>query len=156
MTGPRLIIVAGLPGAGKTTYLQRLKEQRVVQWYYDDFQDASRNKSPDPRLSRYYGSLIKHLRKGYTVAVADIRYCVPDEIQQLLGAIQQALPGSISVEVHYFENDQARCLINAKKRAELTRTRDFSYEQGLIKHYGSRYAIWVDRSIKQITMPVGS
>jgi predicted kinase len=155
MEGPKLIIVAGLPGAGKTTYLQRLKEQQVIGWHYDDFQDASHNKSPDPHLSRYYDNLIEHLRSGHMVAIADIRYCVPDEIQKLLEAVRQAIPGGIiPVEVHYFENDQAQCLVNAKKRAQQTKQRDFSYEEGLIKHYGSRYALWADKSVKQVIMPV--
>lgn len=153
MAHARLIIIAGLPGAGKTTYLQQLKKLGEVDWFYDDFQDRSFGKSPDPRHSRYYGSLIKHLKHQKTIAVADIRYCVPSNVHQLLAVIRAKLPlQDAAIELRYFQNDPKACLANAQVRASLT-TRDFSYETELINDYTRRYVV-LAKFVRQPAMPV--
>ena len=150
----QLIIVAGLPGSGKTTYLHQLKAAGYIDWHYDDFQDHSRNKSPNPKHSRYYGSLIKHLRYHQTVAVADIRYCTPLHIQELLTALYNTVPHlSLAVEAHYFENNPQACLANVEMRARALATRNFVYEAGLIKEYSAQYEI-ASNLIKLPILPV--
>src|SRR5688572_17634896 len=109
----KILIVAGLPGAGKTTYLKKLLQDRVIDSYYDDFQDKSYEKSPEPQHSRYFRSVIKDLRHHKTVAIADIRYCIPENIYDLRDAIR-AQVRSFEMEVRYFENNPAVCESNVE------------------------------------------
>src|SRR5688572_5601278 len=68
-----LKIIIGLPGSGKTAYINSLVQKNTEFIVYDDYQGKSYGDDSDPRLSRHFGPLINDLKKGKTVIVSDIR-----------------------------------------------------------------------------------
>jgi hypothetical protein len=119
----KLIIVIGLPGSGKTHYLEELKAQKKIMSYYDDYQKKSYGNDNDPILSRHYGPLLSKLKRGQTVAIADINYTRKDELDAVVASVLRVLP-EIKVELHYFENNPQKAIINIKTRAR---------EDGMVK-----------------------
>jgi hypothetical protein len=113
---PKLIVVIGLPGSGKTHYLRTLKAEKIIAGFYDDYQRGSYGKDMDPHLSKHYGPLLSKLKQGHTMAVADIAYCHQQHLDAFLRSVLKVLPDT-KVELHYFENNPTKALANIKKRA---------------------------------------
>ena len=124
--GPNLIVVIGMPGAGKTTYMEQLKQSGEISVFYDDFQADAPGKDKNPFLSKHFAALVKNLRLGKTVAVADIRYCDRRELNLLLAAVISAVP-EIRIDLRYFENAADKCRANVSKRARKWTEQEFEY-----------------------------
>ena len=133
----RLIIVVGLPGSGKTTYMQKLLKDGKITAFYDDFQARAIEHDKNPYLSRHYAPLVADLRRGKSVAVSDIRYCDRSELNRLLATAISAVP-DIEIDVRYFENNPKKCAINVRKRG---RDNLVEHELGLITEYSENYRV---------------
>jgi len=112
----KLIIVIGLPGSGKTEYLKKLKAEKKVSAFYDDFQHKAYKKDHDPRLSRHFGPLIAKLKAGQNIAISDILGTQEPYLDLLLNSVVAILPAQ-KIELHYFNNDPEACRINVVRRA---------------------------------------
>lgn len=131
-----MIVVIGLPGSGKTYYLQKLKDSGEVSAIYDDFQAKATEKDKNPRLSRYYGLLITDLRQGKTVAISDIRYCLQTELNLLIAAVIDAVP-AITIDLRYFRNEPQKCIDNVRSR----KRENAELELKLIEEYSQNYQV---------------
>jgi hypothetical protein len=109
----KLIIVIGLPGSGKTHYLDELKTQKKIVGYYDDYQKKSYGNYRCPVMSRHYGPLLKG---GKSMAISDIIYTNEDDLDSVVISVTRELP-EVSVELHYFENNPNKAIINITERA---------------------------------------
>jgi hypothetical protein len=132
-----LIIVIGLPGSGKTHYLNELKAQKKIAGYYDDYQKKSYGHDSSPFLSRHYGPLLSKLKRGQSMAIADIRYTREEELDALLVSVLNVLP-DIAIELHYFENDPEKAIVNITARA---RASYMEKEQAFVKENSPQYVI---------------
>jgi hypothetical protein len=120
-----LILFVGLPGSGKSSYIQELGERNPSFSIYDDFQGQAYNHDPDPRLSKHFGPLVSDLKSGKTAVVSDIRYCAPKELNIFLSAVLSAVP-NVLLQFKYFENQPEQCKENVR-----TRNREGRLEQEL-------------------------
>lgn len=133
----KLIVVVGLPGSGKTTYMQALKDDGEITEFFDDFQAEAYSKEKDPRLSRWYGPLLAALKQNKTVAVSDIRYCVTAELHVFLAAVLDVVPET-KLDVRYFENNPEACEQNIKARARKER---IELELQFVREHAPEYEI---------------
>ena len=68
-----MILVAGLPGCGKTTTLRLMRNAGLRA--FDDFKAGAHNDSPAFQDSRHYRDLVSALRRSEDCVVADIDFC---------------------------------------------------------------------------------
>ena len=99
-----LLVVAGLPGAGKTEYVSKLQRERTIDAVYDDYfatqlnetKDITINKNPY-KNSRYF-EIIRDLNDDKTVVVTDILFCISQHRNKFISAI---IAGVQDVELEF-------------------------------------------------------
>ncbi len=108
-----VLLVAGLPGCGKTTYLREMERDG---WFvFDDFKARAVDDSPRFQNSRHFPALIARLREGIRCVVADIDFCKTNsraEAERILGA---EISG-VEIGWLYFSHDERACEANIKHR----------------------------------------
>ena len=130
-----LIIVVGMPGSGKSTYIEELTKNNPTSTLYDDYQGKAYNNDHDPRLSKHFGPLVSDLKQGKTVIVSDIAYCVPNELGIFLGMILGSAP-NVVLDFKYFINDPEQCKKNVLQRNRDGRVqKELDLIDKLTKHY---------------------
>lgn len=116
----RFIIVAGMPGAGKTTYLEKFATENPEWYVADDFFQGATSANRGLKSSPLHAALIDHLRAGDTCVISDIEFCkersrllVPQQLQTELAEIFS----HVAIEWHYFENDFEACVANVLRQS---------------------------------------
>jgi hypothetical protein len=105
-----LILMAGLPGSGKTTRLDKMREEgwRVFDDYKADgtgsFQSSAR-----------FNELICALGEGSRCVVADIDFCNTDARNQAESIVRGKIPG-LDFGWEFFANDRSACEANIRAR----------------------------------------
>jgi hypothetical protein len=106
-------MVAGLPGCGKTTYLEELRRDGWLA--FDDFKAGAIDNSPSFHKSRKFGTLLASVREGHKCAVADIDFCKSEsreEGENVLGAVVSDL----KLRWCFFAHDERACEENIRRR----------------------------------------
>jgi predicted kinase len=130
-----LLVLAGLPGSGKTTYAHGLLKDGLIDGFCDDYQHGL-TKNPFRKFYKEDKRLIEGLKRGETWAVADTRYCAKPERQKLILLLRRAVP-ELEFEFIYFDNNPEQCQRNATTRkGSLPR-----HEINLIYYYTENYRI---------------
>ena len=114
----KLTIFVGLPGAGKTTEIKKIRPS-ITGLCIEDFHDKAFGDSPAVEHSKHYRALIEALRAGHDCAIADIRFCEPQGRTNLEQAIYQEI-STVCMEWKFFENDYAKCEKNIHFRSPQT------------------------------------
>ncbi|HSX31498.1 MAG TPA: AAA family ATPase [Candidatus Saccharimonadales bacterium] len=113
---PSLLVVVGMPGSGKTTYLQKLLAEGRVDSVYDDYQkDTPEEDRSNPRRSPNFAAVCADLSHGRRVAINDIRYCSAPELERLCTTMQEKFP-DLKIEQVFFENNPEACRHNVRLR----------------------------------------
>jgi hypothetical protein len=108
-----VILLAGLPGCGKTTRLCRMLE---VGWLvFDDFKFNAFDHSSAFRKSRKFSSLIGAISDGVRCAIADIDFCKSESRDEAESALRAEITG-LSLEWLFFANDWTACEVNIRLR----------------------------------------
>jgi predicted kinase len=110
----KLIVVVGLPGSGKSDYVQRLKAS-CPGVRAEDYMAESNDDSCRFTDSRHYRALVRALREGKDSVIAEIEYCDTWRRVEVEEVITRDAPG-VTVEWHFFENNPSQCEANVDSR----------------------------------------
>lgn len=93
----KLVIVIGLPGSGKTSFIQRITRSTV----FDDF-------IPDMHQLKFIDAL---KNEKANVVLADPRLCIPEMFDRCMKHIHQYVPKE-EIQLVVFKNDPEQCIKN--------------------------------------------
>jgi hypothetical protein len=143
---PTLYIVIGLPGSGKSYFLNNLIKKGIVDstCVYDDYHANAIQNSPSPKDSRHYNKLIDNLNGRKNCAVADIAFCSEPRLNEFIKTINEIMK-NVDINRVYFDNNPYSCKENIvfdsdrsiedrlKKVDELSVTYNIPFEMSTIK-----------------------
>jgi hypothetical protein len=129
-----VVLVAGLPGCGKTTLRGELERQgyRV----FDDYKACAHENSPRFWNSRHYDHLLQLLREGARCAAADIDFCHAEARTEAERTLRDQFP-SVRLEWRFFANDPDACEANIRRRNREHLDRDLRK----MREYSAIYSI---------------
>ncbi len=139
----QLVLLGGLPGSGKSFYLDALKARGWKK--FDDFQAKARNDSIDFRDSRFFTDLIGDLKAGQRCVVADIRLIHQPYRESALRALRSAV-GSIAVQFQVFENQPAECVRNVHRNTD----RRLKDRLAAIDHWSNHHSVPADAMLLRV------
>jgi hypothetical protein len=132
---PKLIVVVGLPGAGKSPYLKELSEKldcRII----EDFMKDSIGDSPGSTRSKHYPEIVRSLRGGTAYAIADVAFCDTGRRVELQAVFAADVAGLL-IDWHFFANNSNACRKNVTRRSR----EELSDELRKIDELSGRYFI---------------
>ena len=108
-----VILMAGLPGSGKTSYLSRMGNQGWTT--FDDFKIGTRDLKF--RTSPRFQTLIDSLRNGKRCLIADIDFCDARSRVEAEHDLRAEIP-DLKFRWIFFENNPAACKANIRSRID--------------------------------------
>lgn len=129
---PSVLLVAGFPGSGKTTYITEMGQGG---WHVlDDFKANAFDNSPEFRKSRYCASLLACLRAGGKCVVADIDFCRTEARAEAEKVLREGVP-DVAITWCYFSYDVQACETNIKHRNRPSLQEDLKKLYECAAHY---------------------
>jgi len=108
-----VLLIAGLPGSGKTFLRAELERQGYV--VFDDHKAQAHDDSPHFWKSRHFDTLLLRLREGTRCAVTDIDFCHTRARVEAEATLHERVP-VLRLEWRFFANDPATCDVNIRYR----------------------------------------
>jgi predicted kinase len=114
---PTLIVIAGLPGSGKSFFIRKMKSSfSPPALAVTDYMEDSIGNSRKLKDSRHQANLMKLLAEGKDCVIADVQFVRQEMQQELEALVRSALP-CVTIKWVCFENDWIQCLKNVDNRA---------------------------------------
>jgi len=135
---PKLIILIGSPGSGKSSYIKQLKSDGFIA--FDDYFACAKNDQGIMDNSKHKDDLIKSLIDQENCVIADIRFSQPeiqDDINKFL--TKNNLNVITDTEWHGFEQDDFACEKNVENREKDDKTKQ--KEKNYIEEFSPRYSL---------------
>ncbi len=104
-----IIIIIGLPGSGKSTYLAQKYINEIV---FDDFHKYNKKLFEE---SIYYSDFLAALQKEKKIVLSDISYCRSEKLNNIENKIRE-LKNNVNITKIYFENNPKLCKKNVLYR----------------------------------------
>jgi hypothetical protein len=143
--GEGVVVVAGLPGSGKTTCLcQMCRDGWIV---FDDFKANAYENSSAFRDSRKLRAVLTALRDDLKCVIADIDFCKTDSRSEAECVLLSEVPG-VKLAWRFFANNYHACETNIKRRNRPSLQADLDK----LREYSTQYQIPVGAE----TLPVGA
>jgi len=131
----KLTVVVGMPGSGKSHYIEKHKSH-YPGTCTQDYMRNSYNNSIHFTDSQHYDKLVLNLRNGNDSIIADIEFCDTWRRVEIEEVIRRDVPG-VEIEWRFFENDPAKCEANAETRAR----KNIDEEKKKIRELSRKYIV---------------
>ncbi|MGD0629252.1 MAG: hypothetical protein ABR987_07860 [Terracidiphilus sp.] len=129
-----VLILAGLPGCGKTTLIDSLKAKG---WStFDDYKAGALDNCSAFHKSQHFQSLIANLKCGHNCAISDIDFCHAGARAEAIRVLQDEIPG-LRVDWVFFSRDERACEANVRVRNRDSLQSDLK----ALRHYAKVYII---------------
>lgn len=131
----RLYVLVGLPGSGKSTFLDRsfhVEQPDVL--ILDDYQANAIASHPDPQWSRNRPAAVEALRSGQPVLISDVTYCRRSALDRVMSLMREDVPG-VDIELIHFANDPSSAEHNVRLRGRDGLAREVELIEALSKDY---------------------
>jgi hypothetical protein len=140
----RLTVIVGLPGSGKS---YRIGELRISKSgvCVADFMKDSIGHSPRFTDSKHYPRLIMDLRDGKDGVIADVAFCDTGRRIEAEQVVTRDVP-EVTIDWEFFENGQAKCRDNARRRNRSNLTEELQKIEDLTAKY------YIPRAAEQRTV----
>jgi predicted kinase len=109
----RVVLLAGLPGCGKTTYLCEMFRNGWL--VFDDFKSNAFDHSPEFRKSRKFRALTTAVRDGLKCALADIDFCREESRAEAERVLATEAP-DVVLCWYFFAKEIQACEENIRRR----------------------------------------
>jgi len=110
---PKLIVVAGLPGSGKSQIKEQFKD--LEDRFFDDYHASATGDSPEMEAGRRYPELKAALDGGQDCLIAEPAYCWKQRRHYLTKWMRKYYPNYM-IEWKFFENNVSQCVLNILHR----------------------------------------
>ena len=130
----RLLVVIGLPGAGKSSLIDHRLRQTVTGLCVHDFHADAVDNSPAVRKSRHFSALVEAMKAGHACIIADIEFCRSCRREEVERNLRVELP-LLEFEYHCFKNQPGRCVENVRARNRSSADEECRKIEELSKHY---------------------
>ena len=138
-----VLIVVGLPGCGKTTYIKGLVAKGWSD--FDDFKAGAIDNSSAFGKSCRFEALISCLHDDFRCVVADIDFCKTDSRIEAEDVLRMAVPG-IKIQWIFFENDTNACEKNIKRRNRKSLIQDLIK----LREYSDLYSVPAGANVRRV------
>lgn len=136
MDKPKLVIIIGLPGSGKTILTKINYSEYNI---YDDF------------INNFYnGAIISNLEMNIKVCITDPRLCDYNIFKKFINIFQKIIDKS-NILLILFENNKDQCLINVKERNKSSKNK---FVEQTIANYHEKYDINNYKNYNHTIIPV--
>jgi tRNA uridine 5-carbamoylmethylation protein Kti12 len=129
----KLIVIAGLPGSGKSHRIRAVKD-KFAGICVEDFHANAINHSPKFEHSRHYTDLISSLSNSKDCLIADIAYCESDRRLEVERTVRREIP-NVVIEWEFFENAPVKCEDNCRRRNRSSLPREIELIRDLSQKY---------------------
>jgi predicted kinase len=130
----RLLLVIGLPGAGKSWLIDNRLRQKVTGLCVHDFHGNAIDDSPAVKNSRHYLALVEALKAGHDCVIADIEFCRPGRRDAVVKILRTEFP-ALAIEYHCLRNQPDRCIRNIRARSRQNEGEECSKVKELSQEY---------------------
>jgi len=117
MNKPKLIVIVGLPGSGKTYNLKSHVRDHNVVYHVDSFKKNAHDHSSRFWSSRHLADLLRHLIARETCLITDIHFCRPDAREEAESFLRACFP-DIDICWLFQENAPDKCERNIRRSRE--------------------------------------
>jgi len=142
---PKVTILIGLPGAGKSKYLDaNFHDYCLSHRSFDDFHKDAKGDSTAFDQSQSYEPLKKKLQEGKDCVISDVEYCRCHRLTQAKEALEKLfhqLNIPLRIEYLYLENNPNACRHNVVDRFNEYPSRDYLSELAKIDCLSAVYTI---------------
>lgn len=135
----KVILLAGLPGSGKSTYASELTRSGEATFYLNDYHWRSRDNQAKLRWGRAFRAMTEALRRGETWTSSDVQWCKPGQRESFEHDLKAEVPGVI-VEWRFIVCDIEVCRDRIRSRGR-EGVRDVEKELLLLEELLAEYSI---------------
>ena len=113
-----IILIIGLPGSGKTTFINNNYKNKCDFKIFDDFKANAINNNSDFYKSRYYSDISKIINnESKDIVISDIDFCDFEQFKDAVCKLKQLITRSTSeyiIKAKIFKNNLRQCKENIR------------------------------------------